>query len=252
MKKVILKSTLITLVTLVVSALLRSILGLSNLLSDVGGLGAFVTVFGTLYGIMSAFVVFEAWAQYNKTSTLIDQEALGLERLFRLTLYFRDEKITAKMKGALEHYAKIVIADNFQQLGSGTRNEKASTSFRKIAAVIRDIKFDDDHDSVVYDHIINHYGALSETRTERIAHCLMRLPFLLRFFLYMTSGSAIIVFMVMPFVSVWYHLFVVGVIAFVIAMMLQLVEDLDNPFKGNWNINADPFKRALNHIEKDY
>lgn len=252
MKHVILKSALITIVTLVLTTFLRSLLQTGNFLTDVGGLGAFVTVFGTLYGIMSAFVVFEAWAQYNKTSTLIDQEALGLERLFRLTLYFRDEKLTLKMKEVIEHYAGIVIADNFQQLGSGTRNEEASASFRKIASVIRDIKFNDNHDSIVYDHIIDHYGALSETRTERIAHCLMRLPYLLRFFLYMTSASAIIVFIVMPFVSVWYHMFVVGVITFVITMMLQLVEDLDNPFVGNWNINAGPFKRALNHIEKDY
>lgn len=252
MKSVILKSLLITLASLVLTIVLRSLLQTANLLTDVGGLGTFVTVFGTLYGIMSAFIVFEVWAQYNKTSTLVDQEALGLERLFRLTLYFRDKKLTKQMKEVIEHYAAIVIRDNFQKLGSGTRNEEASRAFRKIAAVIRDIPFDDDHDAIVYDHLIDHYGALSETRTERIAHCLMRLPYLLRFFLYTTSGAAITVFIVMPFVNVWYHGFVVGVITFVIAMLLQLVEDLDNPFKGNWNINTDPFKRALGHIEKDY
>lgn len=252
MKNVIAKSGFFTIGAILVFYLVRVFFGTDTHLADVGGLSAFVTVFGTLYGIMAAFVVFEVWAQYNKTSTLIDQEALGLERLFRLTLYFRDEKLTKKMKDVIEHYAQIVIRDNFQKLGSGERNEEASASFRKIAAVIRDIQFDDDHDSIVYDHIIDHYGALSETRTERIAHCLMRLPFLLRFFLYMTSAAAIIVFVIMPFTSVWYHAFVVGVITFVIAMVLQLVEDLDNPFKGNWNINADPFKRALAHIEKDY
>ncbi len=252
MKNVIAKSVLFTIIAIIVSYIVRTVFGTEKFLSDVSGLSAFVTVFGTLYGIMSAFVVFEVWGQYNKTSTLIDQEALGLERLFRLTIYFRDKKLTERMREVIDHYAKIVIADNFQKLGSGVRNEEASASFRKIAAIIRDITFDDDHDPIVYDHIINHYGALSETRTERISHCLMRLPFLLRFFLYITSAAAIIVFIIMPFISIWYHLFVVGVITFVITMVLQLVEDLDNPFKGNWTINTDTFKRALKHIEEDY
>ncbi len=252
MKNVILKSALVTIAVVILTIILRGLLQTPNFLSDVGGLGAFVTVFGTLYGIMAAFVVFEVWAQYNKTSSLIDQEALGLERLFRLTLYFRDAKLTARMREVIETYAKIVIEDNFQKLGGGTRNNESSASFRKIAGVIRDIKFNDDHDAIVYDHIINRYGGLSQTRTERITQCLLRLPFLLKFFLYTTSAAAVMVFIVMPFASVWYHAFVVGVIGFVIAMVLQLVEDLDNPFKGNWTINADPFKRALAHIEKDY
>lgn len=252
MKNVIFKSLIITIALLVVSYTVRMLFGTDAYLTDVSGLSAFVTVFGTLYGIMAAFVVFEVWGQYNKTSGLIDQEALGLERLFRLTLYFRDDKLTQKMREAIGHYADIVIHDNFQKLGSGVKNEEASASFRKIAAIIKDIKFDDNHDSIVYDHIIDHYGALSTTRTERITHCLMRLPFLLRFFLYITSIFAIVVFIIMPFANIFYHLFVVGAIVFVISMMLQLVEDLDNPFRGNWTLNTDVYKRALSHIEKDY
>ncbi|MBI5613656.1 DUF4239 domain-containing protein [Candidatus Gottesmanbacteria bacterium] len=252
MKTVIIKSLFISIATIILTIILRNLFQTESYLTDVGGLGAFVTVFGTLYGIMAAFVVFEVWGQYNKTSTLIDNEALGIERLFRLTLYFRDEKLTKQMRESIENYANIVISDNFQKLGSGARNKEASSSFRKIAGVIRDIEFNDDHDSIIYDHIVNHYGELSETRTERIAHCLMRLPYLLRFFLYMTSAVAVIVFVIMPFANSLYHLFAVGAITLVIAMVVQLVEDLDNPFKGNWTIDASPFKRALDHIKKDY
>jgi hypothetical protein len=35
-------------------------------------------------------------------------------------------------------------------------------------------------------------------------------------------------------------------------MIFQLVEDLDNPFVGHWNITPEPFERAMKHIEEDY
>lgn len=31
-----------------------------------------------------------------------------------------------------------------------------------------------------------------------------------------------------------------------------MIEDLDNPFMGNFNVTTEPFERALKHIEEDY
>ena len=56
----------------------------------------------------------------------------------------------------------------------------------------------------------------------------------------------------MPFANTYFSLFTAGIIGFVISMVLQLVEDLDNPFIGHWNITPEPFERALEHIEQDY
>lgn len=252
MKKVIVKSTIFAIISVIVMIGVRFVLGTDASLADVGGLGAFVTVFGTLFGIMAAFVVFEVWSQYNKTTTLIEAEAQGLERLFRLTLYFRDPKLSKAMLAAIKAYTTIVIEGNFQHLGAGERNTEASKAFRNISAVIRDITFDDDHDPVVYDHIVDHYGKLSETRTQRITQSLARMPVLLKSFLYITSAMALFTFVVMPFTSVWYGGLAVAVLGFVFAMVFQLVEDLDNPFVGTWNITPEPFKRALRHIEEDY
>ena len=221
-------------------------------LPDVGGISAFVTVFGTLYGIMAAFVVFEVWSQWNTTSRLIDKEAQGLERLFRLTLYFRDSKLTREMKGAIKTYASLVIAGKFQTVGGGQRGLETGKAFRKISEIIREIKFDDEHDSVVFNHVIDHYGQLGQIRTERINQSLARLPILLKTFLYVSSLFALVTFVVMPFSSLFYGFLAVGALGFILAMVFQLVEDLDNPFVGYFNLTPEPFERALKHIEKDY
>lgn len=252
MTPVIVKSVAISIVCVLLALFLRSSLGLSNYLSDVGGLGAFVTVFGTLYGIMAAFVVFEVWNQYNETSALIDEEASGLERMYRLVLYFNDKLVEKAMKKAIFDYAHIVIEGKFSKIGYGIRNPKTGKAFREIFKVIRSIKFDDSRDSTVFPLIVEHSGKLNEVRVKRINQSLARLPIILKLFFFSSSVFVLITFLIMPFSLAWFHAFVVGVIAFLVALTIQLVQDLDNPFVGHFNLTPEPFERALNHIENDY
>ena len=89
---------------------------------------------------------------------------------------------------------KQVIADRFQTLGVGKRNDQLSKTFRLISKIIQDVKFDDDHDQIVFDHVLAQYGTLSTIRTERINQSLMRLPTILRVFVYLSSLIALLSF----------------------------------------------------------
>ncbi|MFZ2152441.1 MAG: DUF4239 domain-containing protein [Microgenomates group bacterium] len=252
MNKVIFNSLIFAVLVSFISYLFRNFFHTDLYLSDVGGLSTFIGAFATLFGLLSAFVVFEVWGQYNKTSLYVDKEATGLERLYRLTLYFRDKKLTAKMGQAISKYANMVIDGKFKKLSEGVRNTENGLAFRDISRIIQDIKFDDNHDEIIFDHIVSHYGDLAEMRTERINQSLARLPSLLKTFLYIASAFVVTCLVIMPFASVYYSLFAVFCMTFVIVMIYYLIEDLDNPFVGNWNITPEPFSRALKHINEDY
>jgi hypothetical protein len=252
MLTVILRSLVFGLLAVFISYLARTYLYTDLFLADVGGLSAFLSVFGTLYGILAAFVVFEVWNQYNHISELIDKEAQGLEQLYRLTIYFRDDALLAKMKSAIKDYAGKVIQGKFQRLGSGVRNVETGLAIRKISEIIKDIEFNDEHDSIIFDQIVKHYGTLTQTRTERTNQSLARLPVLLKTFIYLASAFALITFIFMPFSTPYYAYLSVMVIAFLQAMIFHIIEDLDNPFIGHWNLTPEPFERALKHIEEDY
>jgi hypothetical protein len=252
MSRVILRSFLFGALAATASYFIRVFFHTDLYLADVSGLSAFLSVFGTLYGILTAFVVFEVWSQYNHVSELIDKEGQGLERLYRLTLYFRDEGLTARMKTAVTHYANLVIEGNFKTLGEGGRNAANGVAFRQIFDIIRDIKFDDDHDSLVFEQILEHYGNLGQIRTERRNESLTRLPVILKSFIYLSSFFALVTFLFMPFAQPFYGILSVLTIAFLQAMIFQMIEDLDNPFVGHWRLTPEPFVRALQHIEEDY
>lgn len=252
MFSIVIKSIIFSLIAVAITEFVNTLVHSENYLSDIGGLEAFASVFGTLYGIMTAFIVFEVWGQYNRIYHLIGQEALGLERLFRLTLHIKDKKLSKNIKRLIRNYCDLIIKSKFKKLGAGERNPATSSAFRKIANEIRKANVQNNSGQAVFDHIINHYEKLSETRTERVDQSLIRLPKILKLFLYVSSAFMIILFIIMPFDNINYGFITVGMITFVVSMILLLVEDLDNPFKGYWNITPEPFGRALNHIEKDY
>jgi hypothetical protein len=252
MRTVIIRSLLFASLAAAASYAARIYLHTPDFISDVGGLSAFLSVFGTLYGILTAFVVFEVWNEYNHISELIDKEAQGLERLYRLTLYFRDDAMTAKVKEAIADYATIIINGKFTKLAAGLRNVDHGLAFRKIAEIIRHVEFDDDHDSIVFEQIVEHYGNLGQIRTERMNQSLSRLPVLLKTFIYIASFFALATFVLMPFSNQYYGFLSVFIIGFLQAMVFHIIEDLDNPFKGHWSLTPEPFSRALKHIEEDY
>lgn len=252
LKIVIIRSLFFAAIAAAVGYFVRLYLHTEEFVVDVGGLSAFLSVFGTLYGILAAFVVFEVWSQYNHISELIDKEAQGLEQLFRLTLYFRDDKLTAEVKAAIHVYASIIINGKFKKLAAGTRNVEHGLAFRKIAEIIRHVEFDDDHDSIVFEQMVEHYGDLGQIRTERMNQSLSRLPALLKAFIYIASFLALATFVLMPFSNPYFGFLSIFSVAFLQAMIFHIIEELDNPFRGHWNLTPEPFARALKHIEEDY
>lgn len=250
-KVVISKSLLISAIAIGIMYALRVFLNTDLYISDVGGISAFASAVGTLYGILVVFVLFEVWTEFNKTSQLIDKEAIGLERLFRLASYFRDN-VSTKMKKAIVDYVNLVIKSRFRDLAVGQRNAEIAKSFRKIAKIIHDIKFTGTYDSIIFEQIVTHYGDLHEIRTERMNQSLMRLPTLLKVFLYLSSLMVLFVFIITPFSNMYYGFVITGVMTFIIVLVIQVVEDLDNPFQGYWTLTPEPFRRALKNIEDSY
>lgn len=121
MTNIFLKSLSFSLLAAVLTYSSRSFFQTQTYLSDIGGIQSFLGVFGTLYGIMAAFVVFEVWNEYNSSQSLIEREAVGLEKLYHLTLYFRDNKLKEKMKKVIVKYVQLTV-ESFPDLALGKRN----------------------------------------------------------------------------------------------------------------------------------
>jgi RecG-like helicase len=252
MNSMIVRSFLVSFFVVVLTFFMQRTLQLENYFSDVGSISSFLVVFGTLYGIMTAFIVVEVWSQFNKASHLFLQEAEDLEKLYRIAFTFKDNVLNDKMKQVITNYGKILIASEFKHLVVGQKHDSEEKAFRQITHVIKDIEFEDDRKQVIFDHIVKHYGDLAQTRIERMHQSTLRLPMPLKLFFYGSTIMVLLTFIFLPFANIAYALFSSACLTFMLAMITQIIEGLDNPFVGFWKLTPKPFEEALLHIEGSY
>lgn len=249
MRKIILKVLLISGLFGAVFIVVTTLFHTGRYIADTESIGVYFNIFGTLYGILTAFVIFEVWTEYNSTVSLVEREALALNQLYKFALYFRDKKFTPEIKSRISNYINSIIMDEFNELAVQKKCKKSEKLFNEIFLTISDVNFNDDHDAVVFDNIIGHYNRLSEIRSERINQSLTRLPNLLKIFLYLLSLVGIFVFLLLPFTNIYYGIISVVSLVFILGLVFQLIEDLDNPFVGYWNITSEPFEKVLKDMQ---
>ncbi|MCX6727301.1 MAG: DUF4239 domain-containing protein [Candidatus Saccharibacteria bacterium] len=239
-------------VGIILSLLSRKFLSTSNYSQELGSISNIIALFGVLFGLLLAFVVFEAWKQFTDLGNSIIQEATGCERLFRTYRYLRDSKKEAEFKKVVISYLNCIVEDNFESNATGKRSPKASTAFREISHSINDIDFNDDHDSVVFGQLLDDYSDLSEVRNTRIGQATTRLPDILKglveLLLIVVQGMVVI----MPFNNTLYQAYFSFALFFFLGLLRFLILDLDNPFKGYWNQTTDEYKRVIGSLEKNY
>ncbi len=248
---VFLKSTILAVFAVVLMIIAQSVFHTRDYLSDIGGISAFLVAFGSLYGIIAAFIVVEVWGKFNNTKYLIEQEAEGLEKLYLLSSYFRDKKFTEHMYTKISDYIKLIIQNNFKHLRHGKKQGNEDEAFAQLAQNINHLKINSDADGTVFGLIVEHYTNLSQVRTERLHKSVLRLPIPLRLFFYTSSFFMVVTFIFMPFINIYYDALMTGSFVFSLSLLLYIIEDLDNPFFGDmWHITPDTFRETLDHIDQ--
>lgn len=237
---------------IILSLLARNYLQTQDYSDDLGSISNMIALFGVLFGLLLAFVVFEAWKQYTDLSNCVVQEATGCERLFRTYRYFRDKKSEEKFKESLVKYLQAIVSNNFKANAKGGRNVESSTAFREISEAIQNVPFNDSHDSVVFAQLLQEYASLSEVRNTRVSLAITRLPALLKSLIQILMVVALGMVVLMPFSNIFYQVYFSFSLFFFLAFLRFLIMDLDNPFVGYWNVTTNEYKRAISNLKSNY
>ncbi len=249
--KYLLKTFLIVIISLGILLIFRFFLDEQKFLIDAGGISGFASMFGALYGIIAAFILYTVWSQFNNTSSYIDAEANALKQLYRLAFCLKNERVAKEIEEAIKNYTKLVIEVGFKAVAAGQRDPETSEAFHQIFLKLRQIDINGEKDQLVYDRILEQFKELSDARTKRLTESLTRLPKPLRTFLLLSSLAVILTFSFPIFQNLSVAIFVMAVLSGSIGLLLQVIFDLDNPFDGYWNLTPKSFRRFLEFLEKE-
>jgi hypothetical protein len=207
--------------------------------------GDYLQTLGTIYAVLQAFVVFVVWTQFNDVRTLIEREASDLIDLFR-TSQALPEPLRSRMKAHLEGYVDRLLGEEWgaMQKQDTATLERCGAHLEDAFTEISDFHPDNDRDCVLFTEALARFNELSDVRTLRITGACSRVPLGLR--LLLDGGAIMIVGSTWLFSveSVAIHVIITSAIAGVISHIRHIVDDLDDPFSGDWQVPRHNLERA--------
>jgi hypothetical protein len=251
--KRLLKGFKITILPLFLSSLSATILLLllrestlyDKLIDDSGAWATFFTVYGVLYAIIVGFLMLEALSKYNNLSELIDEEVNDLQDIRDFTFYLQcPGHIKEKILSELGEYAYSVATKEWQQMKtsqSTDRDPDTTKEFYEILLAINNMEIANKFDEIALKILLNKIAEITTDRTKRLSIAHQRLPLQMKFLLYLMSVILIVGLILVGVHHLSIHIIMVVSLVMSVHLLNILIFDLDNPFKGLWQLTPQLF-----------
>ena len=215
---------------------------------DVSSVSAYISAIGVVYGILAAFTIYVVWTQFNDAENAADTELDDLMDLFRFALYLKDQRALEALQTAMVGYSQSVADDEWPAMTVGTVSAETAKHFGRVFHAINAVQFDDARDAEAWGGMIRKFEAMSDARSKRLGLAKARMPFLLRGLLYLASLALVAGFFMLSIDNNFLAVLVTAVTTAIVFLTIEVVEDLDDPFGGQWSLSADGFRELPNRL----
>jgi hypothetical protein len=215
----------------------------TDLRADIGGVGTFVGAIGTLYSVLTGFTVVSVWSKFTDTDRAVKREARSLAELWRYVGYLSDRASVDRARTSIERYRGEVLSKEWAAMAQRQAATAAEDEFLAMTDAVNEIGVETTKDVPAWSESVRTLGAVSEARGDRIALVNIRIPRLLRVLLYLATASLLIGMLLLGFESQFIGSVIVGFTALMSLVVIEIIDDIDNPFGGAWGISPAPFER---------
>ncbi len=134
--------------------------------------------------------------------------------------------------------------------GSPTNSDTSEDLYRIMGSAGR-LRDTAGPDSSVLAAVIDSISELAKMRTRRIALANERLPHRLRLLLFFMSVAVAAAFLLLGVRSLYAHVFMTSALSLSVYLLYWIIEDLDHPFYGVWNIDRTPLDELIKRFESE-
>jgi len=220
-----------------------------DIYQDIAAWSAFFSVFGIVYAIVAGFLLVTVLTKYSDLSQVIENELNAIETVRDFLTYTDDETKEVKkgIRDALAAYASSLLNYEWPEMSDPHESMDSDTSeeLYEIMRKSKKIPVETAADSVVFSALIDNISDITKLRTRRIALANERLPPRLKLLMIFMSFVLIAAFILMGVQSIYIHATILVSITISINLLYLIIQDLDHPFYGIWNINRRPLEELV-------
>ena len=238
-----------------VGLMLRSHLRYEGIETDLSSWGSFFNVFGVIFAIVAGFLLVTVLNRYSNLNQTIEDELNAVESVRDFLVYLDDRQQIEidKIKRALEIYVKSVANTEWGEMSAPAipMNSDTSEELYEVMRSGKRIKVNEERDNIVLSALIETISEITKLRTRRIALANERLPPRLRALMLFMSTTLVGAFVFLGVQGIFAHIYMLVTLSVSIHLLYMVIEDLDHPFYGVWNIRRGPLDELVKRFEQD-
>lgn len=214
----------------------------------------FYSVYGVIYAIVIGFILAELLTRFHRLMTCISNELNAVEDIRDFLVYVdKNEKTKLDINKALLQYVTVVVNREWELMKNCRSSFDSDTSVElyRLMETVEDIKKYDDSDGVALAAIIGKISDVTTFRTERFERSRQRLSLPLNVLIVFMSIILVSGFVMMNIPSLWVHSFVIFSVVTSVYLLYLVIDDLNHPYEGVWNITDRPFRDVQARLQRN-
>jgi hypothetical protein len=206
--------------------------------------GPNVSVIGTTYAVLIAFMLSGVWTNLQAARINAEQEANNLVNIFRFAYQLPSESRT-QIQALARGYCNAMISEEWPAMARNTQSSTAHNLTQQLWYAMISVQPRNASEQTVMDHALSELTSMTEHRRIRLLQSRQSLPALLWAVLVVggivTVGSTCL-FGVDNFKL---HMVQVFEISFLLSLILVAIASINRPYQGTVHVSPDAFRYAL-------
>lgn len=207
----------------------------------------FLGASGVIYGIALGLVAAGVWTNFQTLSGEVDQEAAITVAIYQdVSAYPMPQR--QRLQQQLRAYVQTVIHQDWPQLRQGNMPQASTRILYRFQGELFEFVPRDAGLRLIHEQALEQYNELAKVRRDRLQGSTSSLPAVLWWIIIL--GSFINIIITWFFVSdhLGYHLGLTILLALLLGSLLFLTAAMDNPFRGDFSVEAESFKLVLSQM----
>ena len=225
-------------------AISRRILSLSSLRENHPVGAVFLSVVGTSYGVLVAFVASVVWSQYEETRGAVAKEANGLAVLVQIATAAPPAE-GRLLREAILRYGRHVLDVEWPAMASGAFDRSRTPEFDELFRAVMALPSSTARDAALFETALDRLETIGDSRRVRVAASRETLP--LSLWVALVGGGAQVVIFTYFFGhhSLRSQAVMTALLTGMIGWLLFVIVQLDNPFGNVTPLSPAPIAAVI-------
>ena len=212
----------------------------------VGYFLAFVTV---VYGITLGLVAVGTWENYSRVQAQTDGEAQTVASMYRDAGAY-DEPQRSTLRQDLRLYLKLVVTQDWPLQRRGIVPSASGPALDQFETDLMSVKASDRTSDIIQAEIFKKFNELVEARRSRLRSVVGGLPGAVWSLVILGGLITVVVTWFFDAKSLGMHLWMTGLSAALLGLVIFLIGTLDSPYRGTASIGPDAYEMLYDQLSR--